>query len=251
MMSWLREKLGPRRAPPDAGAGTHNLATRERWMEATLAALPAGTRILDAGAGELKYKRFCGHLDYLSQDFGQYDGKGNTAGLQIGAWDNSRLDIVSDITAIPVAAESFGAIMCIEVFEHIPDPRAALREFTRLLKPGGHLILTAPFCSLTHFAPYYFVNGFSRYWYERMLPEAGFQIQDLQTNGNYFEYIAQEIRRLPQLAQKWNTTPWTAADQELALRLLNRLALCSAEDKGSDQTLHFGCLVHAIKQARP
>ena len=181
-MSWFRKKP----VEPDAGAGTHNQAVRDRWIQAQLEALPAGTRLLDAGAGERPYKKHCGHLDYVSQDFGQYDGRGDAAGLQPGQWDNSRLDIVSDITAIPAATASFDAILCSEVFEHIPDPCAALREFARLLKPGGHLLLTAPFCSLTHMAPYYFVNGFSRYWYERLLPAAGFTISELQTNGNFF-----------------------------------------------------------------
>src|SRR3546814_3576831 len=58
-------------------------------------------------AGELQYKRFCTHLNYVSQDFAQYDGKGDGHGLQTDNWDNSLIDIVSDITEIPVANESF------------------------------------------------------------------------------------------------------------------------------------------------
>ena len=79
-MNWLRGKLWPRRTPQLPAVGTQNQAMREHWLETTLAALPAGARILDAGAGELQYKRFCGHLAYVSQDFGKYDGKGDNAG---------------------------------------------------------------------------------------------------------------------------------------------------------------------------
>jgi len=44
--------------------GTDNVATREAWLAARLAEVPAGARILDAGAGKQQYKPFCRHLDW-------------------------------------------------------------------------------------------------------------------------------------------------------------------------------------------
>ncbi len=90
-------------------------------------------------------------------------------------WDNTKLDIVSDITSIPLPDASVDAIMCTEVFEHIPDPIAAVKEFGRLVKPGGYLLITAPFASLTHFAPYHFASGLSRFFYEKHLPDQEFR----------------------------------------------------------------------------
>jgi len=150
--------------------GIKNQYNREAWLEKTLKQIPAGSRILDAAAGELRYKRFCTHLNYVAQDFAQYDGKGDGRGLHKGSWDKSNLNIISDITVIPEHDASFDAIMCVEVFEHLPEPIKAIQEFTRLLKPGGLLILTAPFCSLTHLPPYHFYTGFNRYFYEKHLP---------------------------------------------------------------------------------
>ena len=149
--------------------GISNESTRERWLEKALKSIPENSRILDAGAGTQQYRKFCKHLDYVSQDFGEYDGQGDSAGLQMGEFDYGKLDIVSDITSIPEPDSSFDSIMCIEVLEHLPDPVQAIKEFSRLIKPKGHLILTAPFCSLTHFAPYHFSTGFNRYWYEKHL----------------------------------------------------------------------------------
>ena len=114
-----------------------NEINRQIWLEQALAALPHGARILDAGAGELKNRQYCGHLDYVSQDFCQYQGAGGAPdeGLQTDGWDTSRIDLVSDITAIPAPDASFDAILCSEVLEHVPEPTHALDEFARLLKP--------------------------------------------------------------------------------------------------------------------
>jgi ubiquinone/menaquinone biosynthesis C-methylase UbiE len=207
--------------------GTQNKANRDAWLEHTLASIPSGQRILDAGAGELQYKRFCAHLDYVSQDFAQYNGRGNGIALQTSAWDQSQLDIVSDITSIPEPDASFDAVMCIEVLEHLPDPLCALRELARLLKPGGTLIVTAPFCSLTHYSPYFFYTGYSRYFYEHWLSELGLEIEDMQFNGNYFEYLAQELGRLARVGEKYAGMAPTWLERNainIVLRLLDHLS---------------------------
>lgn len=228
--------------------GTQNQLIREAWLKKTLKNIPAGSRILDAGAGELKYKSFCAHLNYVAQDFAQYDGKGDSSGLQMGSWDQTKLDIVSDITAIPEPDESFEAILCIEVIEHVPDPLKAIKEFYRLLKPNGHLIITAPFCSLTHFAPYHFYTGFNRYFYEKHLPKEGFEIVDLQENGNFFEFMAQETRRIPEISRRYTGTNPNLIDHLAIKFFLLMLEGFSKKDRGSNEVLHFGCQVVAVKK---
>ncbi len=235
--------------------GTHNQPNREVWLEQTLKKIPPGSRILDAGAGELQYKKFCSHLKYVSQDFGQYDGKGDAVGLQMDTWDQTKLDIVCDITAIPEPDASFDAIMCIEVFEHLPNPLLALKEFSRLLRRGGYLIITAPFCSLTHMAPYHFYSGFNRYFYETNLATYGFEIMELQANGNFFEYMAQEIRRIPYVAQYYvegeKLSQAESSTLQEMLQLLGRLSYLEGKTtgfQGSTALLHFGCHVWGVKK---
>ncbi len=188
-----------------------NEINRDRLIKNALAALPAGSRILDAGAGELRYKPDCAHLKYVSQDFCQYEGVGNSRGLQRGNWDTSKIDLVCDICHIPEPDGAFDAILCAEVIEHIPDPVAALKEFARLLKPGGTLILTAPFASLVHFAPYHFCTGFSRYWYEHHLPANGLKIENLEPNGDWFDFCHQEIARLGPASKRYGEPLWPLA----------------------------------------
>ena len=188
-----------------------NEEDRNRWLAVTLAAITSGSRILDAGAGELRNKSLCAHLHYVSQDVCQYEGVGDAQGLQTGAWDTSKIDLVCDIVNVPEPNGSFDVILCSEVFEHLPDALKAIDEFARLLKPGGKLIITAPFASLVHFAPYHYSTGFSRYWYEYHLPLRNFEIQELTPNGDWFSYARQEILRLPSMARRYGDWFWPLA----------------------------------------
>lgn len=228
--------------------GTSNEANRQAWLERVLAGIPAGARLLDAGAGEQKRKPLCAHLDYVAQDFGEYDGRGDNTGLQTGSWDQTKLDIVSDITAIPLPDASFDAVLCVEVLEHLPEPLGALKEFSRLLKTGGQLLVTAPFCSLTHFAPYHFYTGFSRYFYGALLPALGFEIVEMQANGNFFEYLAQELRRLPEMADRYAKDIPTQSDDVALRQVLEMLERFSTKDTKSAELLHFGYHVKAIRR---
>jgi len=45
---------------------------------------------------------------------------------------------------LPTGDESFEGIVSTEVIEHLENPRAVFREFFRLLRPGGWLVLTTP-----------------------------------------------------------------------------------------------------------
>lgn len=228
--------------------GLTNESARECWLERVLRSLPKGSRILDAGAGTQRYRKFCTHLNYVSQDFAEYDGKGDAAGLQTGEFNYGKLDIVSDITCIPEPDASFDAIMCIEVLEHLPHPVLAIKEFARLLRTSGYLILTAPFCSLTHFSPYHFCTGFSRYWYEKHLNDNNFDIIEIVANGNYFEYLAQEIYRVSAISSRY------AKDKPrlfelLSMYIIQRMLLrFSKKDSCSSELLCYG--YHVLARRR-
>lgn len=66
--------------------------------------------------------------------------------------------IVGDAQALAHRDGSFDTVISCETIEHLPDPRAALREFARVLKPGGRLLLTTP----NYMGPMGLYRGYAR-----------------------------------------------------------------------------------------
>jgi SAM-dependent methyltransferase len=228
--------------------GTANEETRDQWIVSKLSGLAEGSALLDAGAGNQKYRECCKHLKYTSQDFAKYDGKGNSTGLQTDIYDYGNLDIISDITRIPRPNKSFDAILCSEVLEHVVNPILVIKELSRLLKSDGKLILTAPFCSLTHFAPYHYTTGFNRYWYEYIFPVYDLQITNISTYGNYFQYLAQEIHRLHYIINTYSEKDkYTVKEINALNTVLEMLVEADEPDNSSWQLLNYGFLVEATK----
>lgn len=244
MLKKIIRKIFPRRA---INIGRQNKETRDNWIISELERLKPGLRLLDAGAGEQQYRKYCDHLKYVSQDFCQYDGSGNNAGLQTDKWDYKKIDIVGDITKIDVPNKSFDVILCTEVFEHIPDPVATLKEFHRILKKNGTLLITAPFCSMTHMAPYHYSSGYNKYFYQKWLTDLNFTEIEVSANGDYFHYLAQELHRLPSMVSKYLDKKMNHQNRNRIKSILTNLEKLH-NNNNSDELLCFGYHVKAIKK---
>jgi ubiquinone/menaquinone biosynthesis C-methylase UbiE len=170
-----------------------SLSRREKYVTDKLINMTPGLRILDAGAGTMKYATYCKHLNYVSQDFCQYDGKGDGKAHQNTTWDVSAIQLVSDIESIPEANSSFNIILCTDVLEHVPDVCSTLREFDRLLKKGGYLIITVPTACEAHQTPFFFSGGYTNYFFERYLGiKLGYSVV-VEFESDYFETLDQKI----------------------------------------------------------
>lgn len=174
-----------------------NLVNRDQWVAEQAAALPDGTLVLDVGAGSCPYRSLFDHCDYRTQDFQQLLGDQ----LRYGAYGD--IDYICDATAIPVDDKTFDVILCTEVMEHIAEPIELIREFSRLLKPGGCLLLTAPLGSGIHQEPHHYYGGFTPFWYERFLREYGFTEISIEPNAGSYSFYSQES-----LCFLKTTIPW-------------------------------------------
>jgi hypothetical protein len=71
---------------------------------------------------------------------------------------------------------------------------------------------------------------------------------ELDYNGNYFEYLAQELRRLPSVGEQYTGRRASWSERKAlksVLRLLERLA---QSDTGSRELLNYGLHVRAQEQ---
>ena len=232
----------------DAFGDFRNQENRDKWVINKLEKIPRGKILLDAGAGEQRYRSYCSHLKYIAQDFGEYIPNEITTGLQSKKWDYTGTDIICDIIKMPMEDKSIDVILCTEVFEHLKNPLLALKEFSRILRQKGILILTAPFCCLTHMAPYFYYNGFSEYWYKECLEDNGFQIKEFARYGNYFQYICQELLRIETMAERYCGMKLNEKEMDIIIQSMDVMMKLSKGDNGSDETLCFGSMLIAEKQ---
>lgn len=52
--------------------------------------------------------------------------------------------LTADLNALPFGDATVDVVLCAEVLEHMADPSVAIAEMARILKPGGHAVITTP-----------------------------------------------------------------------------------------------------------
>jgi SAM-dependent methyltransferase len=99
--------------------------------------LPRGGRLLDAGCGRyLKYsKEFAHAADVVGIDLEPALDTAN---------QSSPFGVRGNLNELPFPAGHFDLVISRSVVEHLEDPGQAFREFRRVLKPGGKVILATP-----------------------------------------------------------------------------------------------------------
>ncbi len=207
------------------------------------ASLPEGARVLDAGAGQGRFKEDFLHTNYIAIDL--------AVGDQI--WNYSKLDVIGNLILLPFGDHSFDAVFCTQVFEHVSEPFTVAQEFGRVIKPGGRLFLTAPQSWPQHQKP----NDFFRYTsfgLRHLINHAGLRTESIEPMGGYFWYLSFQLQninywlfpmRMP--GRKW-TWPIRVI-LGLIFQLIFPLVLYSLDtlDRQKDETLGYMCIASKPK----
>lgn len=107
--------------------------------------------------------------------------------------------VKGSVTGMPFENSQFDCIFASELVEHVLDTEAMFSEFNRVLKEGGHLIITTPeltvlkniFIALFYWNAYYYpVNPHIRFYSRKTLTEIlikfGFKIVHYESDGKFF-----------------------------------------------------------------
>ena len=94
-------------------------------------------RYLDIGAGKLVNTRVfgTGFQEVYALDVKRPDGEDRGPQVRF---------ITGSAQALPFRADTADLVTMLSVIEHLPSPQKALSEATRLLRPGGELVIQAP-----------------------------------------------------------------------------------------------------------
>lgn len=133
---------------------------------------------------------------------------------------DSKVDVYYDGKRLPFDDAEFDAVVSFEVIEHVFNLDEALGEIHRVLKPGGMLLVTAPFAWDEHEAPYDFAR-YTSFGLRHVLDNAGFDVVEMRKTttsvlaiGQMFIaymafYVAPRPRILKWFFQWLVTTPLT------------------------------------------
>ena len=138
-------------------------------------------RLLDIGCGIKPYKEMA--APYVREHVG-LDHRDTQH-------DVSNVDLFGTAYSIPTEDDSFDTILCTDVLEHLEEPKQAITETRRVLKPGGYAIYTIPLFWHLHEEPRDFYR-YTEHGLKYLFESNGFQLVDCEALSGYWVTMAQE-----------------------------------------------------------
>ncbi len=155
--------------------------------------------VLDFGCGSKPYESlFTKATRYIGVDIGQSGHNHQT----------SKIDVFYDGNTLPFGNNTFDAVVCFEVLEHLFNAEHVLKEINRTLKDDALALFTLPFAWDEHEIPYDFAR-YTSFGIKHVLERAGFETIELRKSTTYFlaacqlliAYFAQHVSPANRLAR--------------------------------------------------
>lgn len=106
------------------------------------------------------------------------------------------VDLNCDLSApLPIESAQYDTIILSDVLEHVPDPSLLWQEMTRLLKPGGKVMMNVPFLYWLHAHPHDYYR-FTQFALERFVRINGLAMITLQPLGGVAEVLVDLLAKL-------------------------------------------------------
>lgn len=136
-------------------------------------------RVLDIGGG---------------RERGHFSEPNESNWITVDIVDEFEPTVLGDATKLPVQSGSVDSIKCTEVLEHVEDPDSVIEELSRVLKPGGTLVLSMPFNYRVHGDPHDY-QRFTEHKLRTLLSKY-FKVEKIEAQGAFFTVLSDMVRGL-------------------------------------------------------
>lgn len=145
-------------------------------------------RLLDVGCGQRPYEHL--FAPYVSE----YVGIEHEATFEQtnASQSDKKPDLYYDGTRLPFDDGSFDTVLNVQVLEHTPHPDLLVKEMGRVLRPGGTLLLSAPFQFRLHEQPHDYFR-YSPHGLRVLCEAAGLEIVETLSHGSLWSVLAHKL----------------------------------------------------------
>jgi SAM-dependent methyltransferase len=237
--------------------GDPHVLDRWRWLSVRLPKTRNNERLLDVGCGSGAFSIGAALRGYHALGL-SWDERNKTVAIERARYCGASLAQfeVLDVRQLDRRADllgSFDVVICLETIEHIFDDLTLMRSMAACIKPGGRLLLTAPYAlyraiSVGDLGPFstmedgwHVRRGYSRAMLEELCDHAGLKVERITfCSGFVSQKVAGAMRRL------------TAINKLLAWVLILPLrALPPLLDAGMTFVLKWPCYSICLEAYKP
>ena len=143
--------------------------------------IPKNAKVINIGTGNRLHEEYKDKFNYTTCDLVERPG----------------IDIVADCCDLPCEDEEYDVVLAIALLEHVHRPWLAMKEFYRILKPGGKLFVNACWGQArhkdNHTADYW---RFSDQGMNVLAEDAGFIIEHIKSiKWDKYDFIVDGVKQ--------------------------------------------------------